>query len=96
MSVPAGIRRHLVGKTSRNVCHRDIAEIRFVGKLMIIWTFSENQIIRLYWNNMINLCPLTALLHRIHIHAAPSSVLPWTAQSRLVPSTFKIAAAKNW
>ena len=61
--------------------------------LMIIWTFSENQIIRLYWNNMINLCPLTASLHPMHIHAAPSSVLPWTAQSRLVPSTFKIAAA---
>jgi len=36
----AGFRRHLVGKTLINVFHRDIAEIRFVGKLAIIQTFS--------------------------------------------------------
>jgi len=30
--MPAGFRRHLVGKTL-NVFHCDIAEIRFVGKL---------------------------------------------------------------
>jgi len=36
----AGIRRHLVGKTLRNVFHCDIAEMRFVGKLVIIQTFS--------------------------------------------------------
>jgi len=30
--MPAGFRRHLV----RNVCHCDFAEIRFVGKLLII------------------------------------------------------------
>jgi len=33
-------RRHLVGKTLRNVCHCDIPCIRFVGKLTITWTFS--------------------------------------------------------
>ena len=31
--MPAGFRRHLVGKTVINVFHCDIAEIRFVGKL---------------------------------------------------------------
>ena len=36
--MPAGFRRHLVGKTLINVFHRDIAEIRFVGKLVIIQT----------------------------------------------------------
>ena len=36
----AGFRRHLVGKTLRNVFHSDIAEIRFVGMLVIIQTFS--------------------------------------------------------
>ena len=36
----AGFRRHLVGKTLINVFHCDIAEIRFVGKLVIIQTFS--------------------------------------------------------
>ena len=35
-----GFRRHLVGKTMINVFHYDIAEIRFVGKLVIIPTFS--------------------------------------------------------
>jgi len=38
--MPAGFRRHLVGKTLRNVFHCDIAEIRFAGKLVIIQTFS--------------------------------------------------------
>jgi len=40
ISVPAGFRRHLVGKTLINVFHCNITEIRFVGKLMIIRTFS--------------------------------------------------------
>jgi len=38
--MPAGFRRHLVGNTFRNNFHCDIAEIRFVGKPMIIQTFS--------------------------------------------------------
>jgi len=37
--MPAGFRRHLVGITLVNV-FADIAEIRFVGKLVIIQTFS--------------------------------------------------------
>jgi len=38
--MPAGFRRHLVGMTLINVFHCNIAEIRFVGKLVIIQTFS--------------------------------------------------------
>jgi len=40
ISILAGFCRHLVGKTLINVVHYDIAEIRFVGKLAIIQTFS--------------------------------------------------------
>ena len=40
ISMLAGFRRHLVGKTLINVFHCSIAEIRFVGKLVIIRTFS--------------------------------------------------------
>jgi len=40
ISMPAGFRRHLVGKTLRNVFHCDIAKIRFVGTLVIMQTFS--------------------------------------------------------
>jgi len=40
ISMPAGFRRHLVGKTLRNVFHCDIAKIRFVGQILIIQTFS--------------------------------------------------------
>jgi len=36
----SGFRRHLVGKTMINVFHCDIAEIRFVGNLVIIQAFS--------------------------------------------------------
>jgi len=38
--MPAGFRRHLVGKILINVFHCDIAAIRFVGELVIIQTFS--------------------------------------------------------
>ena len=38
--VPVGFRRHLVGKPLINVCHCNIAQIRFVGNLVIIRTFS--------------------------------------------------------
>ena len=41
--MPAGFRRHLVGKTLRTVFHCDIAEIRFVGKLVIIQTFHKSK-----------------------------------------------------
>jgi len=40
ISMPAGFRRHLVGKTPINVFHCDIAEKRFVVKTVIIQTFS--------------------------------------------------------
>jgi len=40
ISTPAGFRRHLVGKSLRNVVHCDSDEIRFVGKLVTIRTFS--------------------------------------------------------
>jgi len=35
----AGFRRHLVGRTLINVFHCDIADMRFVGQLVIIHTF---------------------------------------------------------
>jgi len=40
ISMPAGFCRHVVGKTLINVFHPDSAEIRFVGKIVIIRTFS--------------------------------------------------------
>ena len=40
ISVPAGCCGHLVGKTQINVFHCDSAEIRFVGQIVIIQTFS--------------------------------------------------------
>jgi len=39
--MPAGFRRHLVGKTLINVFRCDIAEIRFVGELVIIRRFHK-------------------------------------------------------
>jgi len=38
--MPDGFRRHVVGKTLINVFHCDSAEIRFLGKPVIIETFS--------------------------------------------------------
>ena len=38
--MPDGFRRHLVGKTQENAGYSDSARIRFIGKLVIVWTFS--------------------------------------------------------
>ena len=38
--MPAGFRRHRVGKSLDKCFYCDTAEIRFVGKLVIIQTFS--------------------------------------------------------
>jgi len=38
--MPDGFRRHLVGKTLINVFHCDLDELRLLGKLVIIQTFS--------------------------------------------------------
>ena len=46
----------LVGKTLTNVFHCDIAEIRFVGKLVIIQTYQR---IECHLSNTVNLRPLT-------------------------------------
>jgi len=39
--MPADFRRHLVGKALINAFHCNIAEIRVVGKLVIIQTFHK-------------------------------------------------------
>jgi len=46
--MPAIFRRRLVGKTVRNVCHCDIVEIRFVGKLSDHTDIFINRRIELY------------------------------------------------
>jgi len=38
ISMPAGVCRHLVGKTLRNVCHCDA--LKYALLVAIIWTFS--------------------------------------------------------
>ena len=40
ISMPAGFRRHLVGKTLKNAGYYNSAKMRFIGKLMIVWTLS--------------------------------------------------------
>jgi len=65
MSMPAGFRRHLVHKTLRHDFHCDIAETRFVSRLIIIKDILVNRQIECYLNNMINLRPLT-------LHIMPS------------------------
>jgi len=66
--MPAGFRRHLVGKTLRNVCYCDIAQVCLVGNLMVIRTFLINQRIEFYQNNTTNLRNLTQLITRCYTH----------------------------
>ena len=44
ISMPAGFRRRLVGKTLINVFHCDSAEIRFVGELLIIQRYDNGMV----------------------------------------------------
>jgi len=59
----AGFRGRVLGKTLINVFHRDIAEIRFVGKLWDHTDIFINQRIQCYFINTTNLCPLKAKFH---------------------------------
>ena len=69
--MPAGFRRHLVGKTVINVFHCDITEIRFVGKLMTIRHFHKPTLIGCHLINTINLHrPLTP---HILCHVIPTT-----------------------
>jgi len=40
VSMPAGFRRHLVGKTLKNAVYYNSALIRFTGQLVVAWSFS--------------------------------------------------------
>ena len=72
--MPAGFRRHLVGKTLINVCYCDITKMRFVGKLMLVGTFF-NQLIEFYLNNTINLRPLTP--HIMSCYTRKMAIVSW-------------------
>ena len=67
ISMPAGFRRHLVGKTLINVCCCDLAAIRFVGKLMIMDIFI-NQPIEFYLDDTINPLPLASRIMPCYTH----------------------------
>jgi len=74
--MPAGFRRHLVGKTLRNICYCNTAEIRSVAKLVIIDIFFINQGIEFYLNNAINLRPFTPHIMLCYTHKM--AVVSWT------------------
>jgi len=67
ISMPVNFRRHLVGKTLINVSHYDIAEIRFVGQLVITDIFI-NRRLECYINNTKNLRLLTPYIVPCYTH----------------------------
>ena len=69
--MPAAFRLHLVGKTVINIFHCDMAEIRFVGELLII-----NQRIECNLNNTINFCPVTPHIMPCYTHKVAIVSLP--------------------
>ena len=72
--MPAGFRRHLVGKTLRNVCHCDIA-------YMLCWQVDDptdifiNQGTEFYLNDTISLRPLTP--YTIPCYALKMAIVSW-------------------
>jgi len=68
LSMPARFRRHVVGKTLRNICWCNIVEILLVVKLVIIHIFFINQLIEFYLNNAINLRPFTPHIMPCYTH----------------------------
>jgi len=67
ISMPAGFRRHCVGKTLINVPYCDTASTRLVDQLMIIGRLSYH-LIQFYLNNVINLRPLTPHIMSYYTH----------------------------
>jgi len=73
ISMPAGFRRHLVGKTLTNVFHCHITEIGFVGKLVITDIFI-NQRIECCFNDTINLRRLTPHIMPCYTYTRSSAI----------------------
>ena len=63
--MPAGFRRHFVGKTLMNVSYCDTAEIRFVNDHRDIVL---DHLIQFYLNNAINIRPLTPHIISYYTH----------------------------
>ena len=65
--MPAGFRCHLVAKPLINGFHCDIAEMRFVGELVIIDIFIIQRV-ECNLNNAVNLRPLTPHIIPCYTH----------------------------
>jgi len=92
ISMPAAFRRHLVGKTLRNAWHCDVAEIRFVGKLVIKFRhFFINRRVELYLNNKMNLRPLTPHIMPCYTHKMAIVSWPW-----ILWRHFTLCVNQNW
>ena len=66
--MPAGFRRHLVGKTLKNAGYYNTAEIRFIVKLVVVWAFLKTDRFKFYVNNSINLRPLASHIMPSYTH----------------------------
>ena len=66
--MPAGFRRHLVGKTLRNVCYCDNHLNTLCWQVNARKDIFLNQWIEFYLNNMTNLRPLTGHIMSCYIH----------------------------
>jgi len=75
ISMPAGLRRDLVGKTLINVFYCDITEIRFISKASDHTDIFLNQRIECYLNNRINIRPLAP--HVMPCYTHKMAILSW-------------------
>jgi len=71
VSMPTGFRRHLVGKTPRNVCYLNT----------LCWQVNDhtdtftNQRIEFYLNNTVNFCPLTPRIIPCYTHKMATIII---------------------
>jgi len=66
--MPAGFRRHLVGKTPRNVCNPDVHLNTLCRQVDDHVGIFLNQLITFYLNNMVNLYQLTPHIMPSYTH----------------------------
>jgi len=77
ISMPAGFRRHLVGKTLRNVCYSAVTYIQFVvNEVNDHVDILLNQLVKFYSNDTVNLHPLTSRIMPSYTHTMANVSLP--------------------
>jgi len=91
----AGFRRHLVGKTHRNVCY---SATTITALSVGYWSYGHfvKQLVEFYLNNIVNLHPLTPYIMRSYAHKMANVLWPQILWRQFTQCVVELVASLNY